>query len=232
VTDGNLETVTFGWYGKSPAAGDFVSRRLSRPIIVALDRWFQSGMTALRERMPEAWHSCYAKAPVWRTLLPAEAIAPQPCLAVVAASSDRVGRSFPFGIVAPLPAQPNGWIRSLPQAGEDVSRLVEQSLRTLRSDEFDQRLDEIASRIFGNEAGDDIGSVLDDLAIETGDLATVPLNARSAFPWPDLAQRFEPAGTTSYWWTGANRASAGFMHDGSLDADLFVTLFGEACRAT
>ena len=76
MTDGNLETVTFGWYGKSPAAGDFVSRRLSRPIIAALDRWFQSGMTALRERMPEAWHSCYAKAPVWRTLLPAEAIAP------------------------------------------------------------------------------------------------------------------------------------------------------------
>ena len=232
MIDGNRDAVTFGWYGKSPAAGDFVSRRLSRPIIAALDRWFQSGMTALRERMPDAWHSCYAKAPVWRTLLPAQAITAQPCLAVVAASSDRVGRSFPFGIVAALPAQPNGWIRSLPQAGEDVSRLVEQSLRTLRSDDFDQRLDEIASRVFRDEADDDIGSVLGELAIESGDLSTVPLNAQSAFPWPDLAQRFEPAGTASYWWTGANRASAGFVHDGSLDADLFVTLFGDACRAT
>jgi len=232
MIDGNRDAVTFGWYGKSPAAGDFVSRRLSRPVIAALDRWFQSGMTALRERMPDAWHSCYAKAPVWRTLLPAQAITAQPCLAVVAASSDRVGRSFPFGIVAALPAQPNGWIRSLPQAGEDVSRLVEQSLRTLRSDDFDQRLDEIASRVFRDEADDDIGSVLGELAIESGDLSTVPLNAQSAFPWPDLAQRFEPAGTASYWWTGANRASAGFLHDGSLDDDLFVTLFGDACRAT
>jgi type VI secretion system protein ImpM len=160
-------------------------------------------------------------------------IASQPCLAIVAPSSDRVGRSFPFGIVAPLPAQSNGWIRALPQAGEDVSRLVEQSLRTLRSDDFDRHLDDIASRAFGTAArdGDDIGSVLDELAIESGDLATVPLNAQSAFPWPDLAQRFDPAGTTSYWWTGANRASAGFVHDGSLDADLFATLFGESCQA-
>src|SRR5690242_21900210 len=99
MNDANHHAVAVGWYGKSPAAGDFVSRRLSRPVIAALDRWFQSGMTALRERMPDAWHRFYAKAPVWRTLLPAHAIAPQPCLAVVAASSDRVGRSFPFGIV-------------------------------------------------------------------------------------------------------------------------------------
>jgi type VI secretion system protein ImpM len=234
VIDTHPHAVTFGWYGKTPAAGDFVSRRLARPVIAVLDRWFQSGMTALRERMPQAWQAYYAKAPVWRALLPSDIVAPQPCLAIVAASSDRVGRGFPFCIVAPLPAKPNGWIRSLPQAGEEISRLVEQSLRNLRSDDFDRHLDEIASRLFGaaGRGDDDIGSVLDDLAIESDDLATVPLNAASAFPWPDLGQRFEAAGTASYWWTGANRAGAGFVHDGALDADLFVTLFGEPCRPT
>jgi len=235
VIDTHDQAIRVGWYGKSPAAGDFVSRRLSRPMIDALDRWFQAGMTAMRERMPDAWHTRYAKAPVWRALLPSQIIGPQPCLAIIAASSDRVGRSFPFCTVAPLPREPDGWMQSLPQAGEEFSRLVEQSLGTLRGDDFDRRVDEVASRVFGEAAardGDDLGSVLDDLAIESGDLATVPLNAQSAFPWPDLAQRFDPAGTASYWWTGANRASAGFVHHGSLDADLFVTLFGEACQTT
>jgi len=59
----------------------------------------------------------------------------------------------------------------------------------------------------------------------------VPLNAQTAFPWLDLAQRFDPSGTTSYWWTGASRATAGFIHDGPLDSALFVTLFGETCQA-
>ena len=234
MNDAHHYAVAFGWYGKSPAAGDFVSRRLPRAIIAALDRWFQSGMTALRERAPDAWHTHYAKAPVWRALVPSQMIATVPCLAIVIASSDRVGRSFPFCVVAPLPAHLDGWMRSLQQAAEDVSRLVEQSLRTLRGDDFEGRLDEIASRVASVERkhdDEDIGSVLDDLAIETADLATVPLNAQTAFPWLDLAQRFDPSGTTSYWWTGASHATAGFIHDGPLDGALFVTLFGETCQA-
>lgn len=227
--------VAFGWYGKSPVAGDFVSRRLTRPVVAALDHWFQSGMTALRERTPDAWHEQYSKAPLWRGLLPSQVIASRPCLTIVAASTDRVGRSFPFCVVAPLPEQPNGWMRSVPQAAEDLSRLVEQSLPALSGDEFERQLDEIASRIAGEDVAayaDDIGGVLDDLSIENADLATVPLNAQTAFPWPDLAQRFDSAGTASYWWTGASRAGAGFVHEGPLDANLFVTLFGEACQAT
>jgi len=234
MNDANHHAVAVGWYGKSPAAGDFVSRRLARPVIAELDRWFQSGMTALRERMPDTWQMHYAKAPVWRALLPSQMIAAVPCLAVVAASRDRVGRSFPFCVVAPLPEDPDGWMASLPQAAEDLSGLVEQSLRTLRGDDFDRQLNAIASRIVSADSrheSEDIASMLDDLAIESADLATVPLNAQTAFPWLDLAHRFDSCGTTSYWWTGASRTSAGFVHEGPLDANLFATLFGETCQA-
>lgn len=235
MNETNQQDVTYGWYGKSPAAGDFVSRRLPRAAIAVLDGWFQSGMTALRDRAPVEWPTYYANAPVWRALLPSQIVVPQPCLAIVAASSDRVGRRFPFCIVAPLSPQSNGWMRSVAQGGDELSRLVEQSLRMpLHGDEIDRRLDEIASRVrdeSGARDSDDMGNVLDDLAIESGDeLATVPLTAQSTFPWPDLAQRFEPAGTASYWWASAKRASAGFVHRGALDAELFVTLFGEARR--
>jgi type VI secretion system protein ImpM len=235
MTAMNGQTPAFGWYGKSPATGDFISRRLSRPMIDALDRWFQSGLTALRERAPERWENVYAKAPVWNGLLPGGIVAAQPCLASIAPSSDRVGRRFPFCVVAEVPARSNGWMRALGRRGVDLSRVVEQSLRApLPGDELDKRLHDVAAHTFAGDdagAGDDIGSVLEDLAIESVDLATVPLDAQSAFPWPDLAQRFDPGGTASYWWT-AGKGGAGFVHRGALDADLFVTLFGGACLPT
>ena len=75
----------------------------------------------------------------------------------------------------------------------------------------------------------DIAAVLGDAAIDS-DLSTVPLGADSAFPWPDLARMFDPAGRTSYWWSAPRpgRLQSGLTHAGALDATLFVTLFGDA----
>jgi hypothetical protein len=74
----------------------------------------------------------------------------------------------------------------------------------------------------------DIADVLGDAAQD--DLTTVPLDSHSAFPWPELAQKFDPRAGTSYWWTSRTRGamSRGFTHEGPLDVGLFVMLFGAA----
>lgn len=225
--------LTFGWYGKSPSTGDFVSRRLARTSIHTLDRWFQAGMTALRERAPQTWERDYGMAPIWSALLPARIVSAEACLAVIAASNDRVGRRFPFCVVATLGGTTLARMTSLADCSETVARLVEQSIRaSLSSDAFDRELAPLASRFVRDDTGEvsDIGALLDELEIESDDLATVPLTATSAFPWPDLARTFDPAGTTSYWWARVppgRLASGGFTHSGMLDSTLFVTLFGE-----
>jgi type VI secretion system protein ImpM len=225
------------WYGKSPSIGDFVSRRLSKGIVDTLHSWFQSGMAAIRERAPDAWERHYAAAPVWNALLPAHVVSPKACIAVVAASFDRVGRRFPLCVLVELPEGNASLARitSLPDYCASLSRLVDQSIRApVGADELDRRLSILAPEFFRGEdsqADDlsDIVAVLGDAARDS-DLTTVPLSAEAAFPWPELAGTFDVAGTTSYWWSAVRpgRLQGGFTHRGALDASLFVMLFGDS----
>jgi type VI secretion system protein ImpM len=229
--------LTFGWYGKRPSAGDFLSRRLPKSLVDRLDLWLQAGMTALRERSPDEWHRRYAAAPAWNALLPAGVLAPDACLVVVAASQDRVGRRFPMCVIVQLGGGRDALARitSLPGYCAALSALVERSIRTsIGGDEFDQRLSVLTTQFVRDASAplddlSDIAAVLGDAAIDS-DLSTVPLGADSAFPWPDLARMFDPAGRTSYWWSAPRpgRLQSGLTHAGALDATLFVTLFGDA----
>ncbi|MBH0312174.1 DUF2094 domain-containing protein, partial [Alcaligenes faecalis] len=36
------------WYGKIPAMGDFVRRRMPEPILLPWERWFSSGVSQIR----------------------------------------------------------------------------------------------------------------------------------------------------------------------------------------
>ncbi|HEX6002697.1 MAG TPA: type VI secretion system-associated protein TagF [Burkholderiales bacterium] len=226
---------TVGWYGKTPSMGDFISRRLSRAIIDKLDGWLQAGMTAIREDAPDGWQQHYGAAPVWCAVLPAGIIAANACVATIAPSFDRVGRRFPFCVIVALPAR--GVVldefKSLPDYCERLSKLVGVSIRnSIDVDELDRQLDSLTSQCVRDEASvtaelSDIAAVLGDAALDGG-LTTVPLTARSVFPWPDLTRMFAPDGATSYWWGNAEpgRVQCGFTHEGALDAKLFATLFG------
>ncbi|MGE5170901.1 MAG: type VI secretion system-associated protein TagF [Rudaea sp.] len=231
------DDIAFGWYGKRPSTGDFVSRRLPKALVDRLDLWLQAGMTALRERAPDAWQGRYAAAPVWNALIPSRILAPDACLAVVAASHDRVGRRFPMCVIVQLPGGRGALSRiaSLPAYCAGLAALVDGAIRSpVGADDLDRQLSTLTAQfVRGEEAPvddlSDIAAVLGDAAIDN-DLATVPLGADSAFPWPDLARVFEPGGTTSYWWSAARpgRVQSGFTHAGALDAALFLTLFGDA----
>ena len=56
----------FGFYGKLPGEGDFVSRRLPWEFTSAWDDWMQQGLVASRHALGGRWLELYLSAPVWR----------------------------------------------------------------------------------------------------------------------------------------------------------------------
>lgn len=228
-----------GWYGKTPLTGDFVSRRLSRAIIDKLDTWLQTGMTAIQHEAPDVWREHYESAPIWDAVLPAGIVTSSVCLAIVAASFDRVGRRFPFCLIVALPGHTAALARfsSLPDYCAGLSSVVDESIRkSIGADEFDRKLETLTSQCVRDDLSatpefSDITAVLGSTA--AGDeLTTVPLNADSLFPWPDLVHTFDSAGSTSYWWSSMERVRrhGGLTHSGALDARLFRILFGAGIK--
>jgi type VI secretion system protein ImpM len=115
-----------GFFGKVPALGDFVSRRVPAGLGASWDAWLGLLTTAAREAAGEAWPEAWLTAPLWHFVL-GPAIAPTAGAAgVLVASADRVGRLFPFTVIGPARGAPDeAW-------SDAVETLVLQSLE----DEF------------------------------------------------------------------------------------------------
>ena len=58
-----------GYFGKLPAAGDFVQRRLPPVFVDAWDRAFSHALAGARDLLGDAWLQAYHAAPAWRFLL-------------------------------------------------------------------------------------------------------------------------------------------------------------------
>ena len=96
--------MTPGWYGKVPATGDFVVRRLPNAFRDAWDRWLQQSLDGGRERLGAQWQESYFSMPPWRFLLSAGMLTPDAWAGVMVPSVDAVGRQFPLTIACALPA--------------------------------------------------------------------------------------------------------------------------------
>ncbi|MBW6400952.1 type VI secretion system-associated protein TagF [Roseomonas sp. HJA6] len=109
-----------GLYGKVPAHGDFVRRRLPTSFVGPWDAWLQQGMAEARERLGDRWTAVWDDAPPWRFALPAGACGPDAVAGVMLSSEDMVGRRFPITLAAILPpdgALPApGWFAALEAA--------------------------------------------------------------------------------------------------------------------
>lgn len=92
-----------GWYGKLPAAGDFISRRLAAAFTEPWDRWLQCAMTGSRERLGGGWQEAYLSMPVWRFVLVPGVVSRDAWAGVMAPSVDSVGRHFPLTVASALP---------------------------------------------------------------------------------------------------------------------------------
>jgi type VI secretion system protein ImpM len=91
-----------GFYGKIPALGDFVSRRLPRSFIAPWETWLQEAMASSRDRLGEVWLDLYLTSPLWRFALSPGICGEQAWAGVLMPSVDRVGRYYPFTLAGRL----------------------------------------------------------------------------------------------------------------------------------
>ncbi len=89
-----------GFYGKAPAYGDFVSRGLPAGVVSAWDAVLQTLVQQGRTALGEAWLDAWLQAPVWHVCIAEAMLTPRQIRAVVIPSVDRVGRYFPFTMLA------------------------------------------------------------------------------------------------------------------------------------
>lgn len=93
-----------GWYGKIPAAGDFVARRVASSFSEAWDRWLQAALAGSRERLGGHWHDSYLSMPIWRFVVSPAMLTADAWAGVMAPSVDAIGRYFPLAVASPLPS--------------------------------------------------------------------------------------------------------------------------------
>ncbi len=101
-SEGNSQ---LGFYGKVPALGDFVSRRLPRNFIDPWDAWLQSALLASRETLAENWLSVFLVSPIWRFALSPGLCGSSAWAGVMMPSVDRVGRYFPLTLAQGIDPQ-------------------------------------------------------------------------------------------------------------------------------
>jgi type VI secretion system protein ImpM len=148
IGTGSAPSRAAGLYGKLPARGDFLSRRLDAEFIAGWDEWLQRAMRDSREALGERWLECFLSAPVWRFALPAGMYSKPGWVGLVAPSVDRVGRYFPLTLAAPLHHEsidlPASLAAALPWLDSLEALALEALTPELDFDAFDQRLAALA----------------------------------------------------------------------------------------
>jgi type VI secretion system ImpM family protein len=96
-----------GWFGKIPALGDFVSRRLPPEFIEPWDQWLSEELFGAQQALGANWLQSYLNAPIWRFALTPGALDAQHWLGVLMPSVDRIGRQFPLTFAASFAPHPD-----------------------------------------------------------------------------------------------------------------------------
>src|SRR5690625_4357373 len=100
-----LKISVAGFFGKLPAHGDFIHRGLPTRCVNLWDEWLQGVIGASREQLGENWLDIYLTSPIWRFALSPGVVDEHVWAGIFMPSVDRVGRYFPFSILARAPAR-------------------------------------------------------------------------------------------------------------------------------
>jgi type VI secretion system protein ImpM len=119
-----------GFFGKLPARGDFLSRRVPTGVAETWDAWLGMLTVVVREAAGAAWPEAWLTAPLWHFALGADLAPGQGAAGVLVASVDRVGRMFPFTIIGPSAGIPE----------ESWSDAAETLILAALADDFDPAL--------------------------------------------------------------------------------------------
>lgn len=122
-----------GFYGKIPALGDFVSRRLPHSFITPWETWLQEVLTATRERLGEIWLDHYLTSPLWRFALSPGICGEHAWGGILMPSVDRVGRYYPLTLAGRLEPSCNVF-RFMERSEAWYARLEELALSCLEDD--------------------------------------------------------------------------------------------------
>jgi type VI secretion system protein ImpM len=224
-----------GFYGKLPAKGDFVTRRMPRGFVEAWDRWLQSSIETSRDQLGEAWLEAYLNGPLWRFALPAGQCGDQAVAGVLMPSVDRVGRYFPLTVAAPLVAE--AIPTDIPSAAADWFEAVEELALSALADDFDfdgfDKAVEDAGPPLGLAGDGEPGHGAPPPAAAVGDLADGLRQALGADgdPWPVYPHLLHAVlgavlGGYGLWWTaGSDRVEGSLVVCRELPpADRFAAL--------
>jgi type VI secretion system protein ImpM len=146
-----------GFYGKAPAFGDFVRRRLPRSFLDDWDSWLQKSIFKSREQLSGAWLEDYLTSPLWRFVLSPGVCGEQATSGVLMPSVDAVGRYYPMTIAILLPEGSNPL--AVADEGEAWFRGAEEiALYCLddgfRMEEMETRLGDLGSPVRSSQGGD------------------------------------------------------------------------------
>jgi len=131
--------VDIGVFGKLPSHGDFLRRRTSDAFVDAWDGWLRECLAASREALGERWLDVYLTSPAWRFVLAAGTCGPSPVIGLMVPSVDRVGRYFPFTLVANLPPDVNP-IAAITASAAFFDRAERLIIETLATEDIDFEL--------------------------------------------------------------------------------------------
>ncbi|MVW70258.1 MULTISPECIES: type VI secretion system-associated protein TagF [unclassified Bordetella] len=227
----NDVTAQLGWYGKIPASGDFVHRRLPRELIAWWDRWLQFGLAAVKQAPNDSASRSFATAPIWNFAIPSGPSGGAVQLGCLAPSRDRVGRAYPLCVTWTVAAAHydagmlDGATEFYRKIGAGILSAVRHGCAT---EQFDRELLAVplpcaARPSVASSSGSDIMDILN----AGRDAVAAPLSSRELAAWPELSLCFNPSSHTSYWWTnqadGASHQT--YIHGGALNAALFTRLF-------
>jgi type VI secretion system protein ImpM len=121
-----------GVFGKLPARGDFITRRLGRAFVAAWDEWLQQAVVASQSALGASWLDIYLTSPIWHFALGADCCGPNTVIGVLMPSVDKVGRYFPLTICHEIAAAPEltGLVAHAASWYEQAEKLALSTLET------------------------------------------------------------------------------------------------------
>lgn len=142
-----------GLFGKLPAHGDFISRRLPQSFISIWDEWLQCSVAGSQELLADDWLDLFLTGAIWRFALRPGVIDDSGWAGILVPSVDSVGRYFPLTLVRPLGrgtdfldfiAAADSWFAAM--EGIAISALQDQ----LNADQVLVLMDETESSVMQN----------------------------------------------------------------------------------
>lgn len=96
-----------GLFGKIPALGDFVRRRLPASFVEPWDEWLRQAIVRSKDELGQGWLPDYLTSPLWRFAVSGGVCGDAPACGVLMPSVDAVNRHYPLTVAATLPAGAN-----------------------------------------------------------------------------------------------------------------------------